>query len=82
MSAAKKRVKRQTLIKRSGAKCFYCERKIRPAELTLDHVVPKALGGSNRLDNLRLACRPCNQKKADMPPHIFIGLVMIGEIRV
>jgi 5-methylcytosine-specific restriction endonuclease McrA len=28
-----------------------------------DHVIPRAAGGSNRLDNLVLACGPCNQAK-------------------
>ena len=31
--------------------------------LNIDHVVPRAKGGSNRVSNLVLACMSCNQKK-------------------
>lgn len=36
-----------------------------PRLLTLDHIIPKARGGSNRLDNLAQACHPCNRRKKD-----------------
>jgi hypothetical protein len=31
--------------------------------LQIEHIVPKAKGGSNRISNLCLACEPCNLKK-------------------
>ena len=31
--------------------------------LEIDHVVPLARGGSNRLENLQLLCRDCNRRK-------------------
>ena len=33
--------------------------------LEIEHIVPKALGGSSEEDNLWMACRPCNSHKAD-----------------
>lgn len=30
---------------------------------TTDHVIPRSLGGSDRLDNLVLACVACNSRK-------------------
>ena len=30
---------------------------------TVDHIVPKSLGGPETEDNLRAACRVCNQRK-------------------
>ncbi len=31
--------------------------------IEIDHIIPKRKGGSNRVSNLTLACRPCNKKK-------------------
>lgn len=30
-----------------------------------DHIIPLALGGYDRPDNLAYACKPCNRRKAD-----------------
>lgn len=43
-----------------GTACLRC-RSV--ASLTVDHVVPLALGGSNNPDNLQPLCRSCNSKK-------------------
>lgn len=32
---------------------------------TVDHIMPYRLGGSDRVDNLRPACKHCNSKRAD-----------------
>lgn len=32
-------------------------------DLTLDHIFPWSLGGSDDYDNLRTLCRPCNSRK-------------------
>lgn len=32
-------------------------------KLTIDHIVPKALGGDNLPSNLQYLCRPCHDKK-------------------
>lgn len=44
---------------RYGNKCAYCglERK-----LTVQHIVPVSRGGSNNIDNIAPACRPCNSR--------------------
>ena len=41
--------------------CHYCPR----AGTTVDHVVPRAVGGPNDPDNLVPAYPSCNQRKAD-----------------
>ncbi len=43
--------------------CHYCERKYAPKELTMDHVVPLARGGTSTQGNLVPACRDCNRDK-------------------
>ena len=32
--------------------------------LEIDHILPKAMGGTNEKNNLRILCRPCNQRAA------------------
>ena len=34
-----------------------------PSDPTVDHVVRRSEGGSNRRENLRLACRRCNSSR-------------------
>lgn len=48
--------------------CHYCEQKFKPQDLTMDHIVPLARGGTSTLGNLVPACKTCNQtKKLDTP---------------
>ncbi len=56
---------REYLLEKWGRKCAYCYKEGVPLEV--EHIVPKSLGGSNRVSNLTLACRPCNEKKGSNP---------------
>lgn len=53
---------------RFGGHCAYCGDRVRLREGTVDHYLPRALGGSNARRNLRWCCWACNQAKADMHP--------------
>lgn len=53
---------REYLLEKWGRQCAYCDAKDTP--LQIEHIRPKALGGSNRASNLTLSCQCCNQKKA------------------
>jgi 5-methylcytosine-specific restriction endonuclease McrA len=52
---------REYLLEKWGRRCAYCKAKDVP--LQVEHIVPRARGGSNRVSNLTLACESCNQKK-------------------
>jgi 5-methylcytosine-specific restriction endonuclease McrA len=43
--------------------CAWCRQHVPRARATLDHVVPKSLGCSDRARNLVMACRRCNGQK-------------------
>jgi 5-methylcytosine-specific restriction endonuclease McrA len=43
--------------------CHYCGKKCAPAELTMDHIVPVARGGTSTKGNVAPSCRKCNQEK-------------------
>ncbi len=38
---------------------------------TLDHVVPRADGGSNHHSNVVTACHDCNSRRSDLPAEKF-----------
>lgn len=61
---------REYLLEKWGRKCAYCGKKDVP--LQVEHIVPKARGGSNRVSNLTLACECCNQKKGSKPIEEFL----------
>lgn len=53
---------------RDGGRCQYTGRKLSPGEGNLDHVLPRSRGGGSTWNNLVLACREVNRKKADRTP--------------
>lgn len=59
-----RRYLREMVIYRDGPQCFWCEAPLPDgSERTLDHLVPRSLGGSNDAKNLVLSCRPCNEDR-------------------
>ena len=45
--------------------CALCGKPIRWDELTVDHILPKSLGGSDKIENLQFAHRECNNSKGN-----------------
>ena len=60
------RLSRHSILARDNYTCQYCGVKGR--ELTIDHVVPRWVGGDHTWDNLVACCRRCNLKKGDKTP--------------
>lgn len=60
------RLSRHSVLARDNYTCQYCGAKAK--ELTIDHVIPRWVGGENTWDNLVACCRRCNLKKADKTP--------------
>ena len=57
-------VKRLAIYHRDNLACVYCLATMEQgARLTLDHVVPCLLGGTNEAGNLVTACLACNSAK-------------------
>jgi len=50
--------------------CAYCD--VKQGSLEVDHIIPASKGGSNRVSNLTLACRPCNLKKGNLSLETFL----------
>lgn len=54
---------RRVVLERDNFKCVYCGDEKGPFEA--DHVIPRAKGGLDLLNNLVCACRRCNRSKKD-----------------
>jgi 5-methylcytosine-specific restriction endonuclease McrA len=59
---------RRNIFKRDRYTCQYCGVQPGTEELTIDHVIPRAQGGTSTWDNCVLACLDCNARKADRTP--------------
>jgi 5-methylcytosine-specific restriction endonuclease McrA len=59
---------RRNIFKRDHYTCQYCGVQPGSEELTIDHVVPRAQGGTSTWTNCVLACVACNKRKADRTP--------------
>lgn len=66
--------RRLLVLQRDGFTCAYCFGEAN----SVDHVIPRAQGGSDDLDNLVASCVKCNSSKGDrffssrhLPPLAF-----------
>ncbi len=59
---------RRNIFKRDQYTCQYCSVQPGTDELTIDHVLPRSLGGTSTWENCVLACVSCNKRKADRTP--------------
>jgi 5-methylcytosine-specific restriction endonuclease McrA len=68
VKAPRKRIflSRKNIIKRDGHRCMYCGKP--DGSMTVDHVIPKRLGGRDTWENLVCACTKCNNRKGDRTP--------------
>lgn len=62
------KLNRRNLFARDRNQCQYCGRHFPTSELSIDHVVPRALGGGDTWTNLVCACVRCNARKGGRTP--------------
>ena len=58
---------KKNILKRDAHTCQYCGRN-GGERMTIDHVIPKSLGGRTVWENVVSACRGCNLKKGNKRP--------------
>ena len=59
---------RRNLFARDRNICQYCGKRFSSSELSLDHVVPRSLGGQSTWTNIVCACVRCNVRKGGRTP--------------
>jgi 5-methylcytosine-specific restriction endonuclease McrA len=57
---------KREILRRDDYTCQYCGRK--SFTLTVDHVIPRRLGGEHSWTNLVAACPACNRRKGGNTP--------------
>lgn len=62
---------KEYLLEKWQRKCAYCDKESVPLEI--EHIEPKSKGGSNRVSNLTLSCRVCNEKKGNISIKEFLA---------
>lgn len=65
------------ILQRDNHTCQFCGERFEPAELTIDHLIPMALGGLDEPTNYVACCEPCNQRKAAMPLEEFARTINV-----
>lgn len=64
------------ILTRDDHTCRYCGGRAPDVALTVDHVLPISLGGSDEPSNLVAACKDCNAGKSSVKP----GSPMLEEV--
>lgn len=52
---------KREILRRDDYTCQYCGQHV--SSLTIDHVIPRHMGGQHNWENLVTACSPCNHHK-------------------
>jgi hypothetical protein len=54
---------RRAVFKRDHFQCQYCQIHLKPGHATVDHIIPRVMGGVSSFTNCVASCFRCNTKK-------------------
>lgn len=57
----------KNLRERDGDRCIYTGKKLKPSEMSMEHVIPESQGGLYIWENIALADRDINSKRGNAP---------------
>ena len=69
---------RHSIYSRDEYKCQFCLQDTDPDQLTIDHLVPLALGGLDEVTNYVTCCRTCNGVKSDQTLEDFARTINVN----
>ena len=61
------------LYGKQGGDCAGCRVHFLDVNLTVDHIIPQAKGGTDHIENLQLLCGHCNSTKGSKPQEYLIA---------
>lgn len=62
-------------IAKKGRECWYCGKKLRKEEITMDHLYPQDLGGPTISNNLAPTCSDCNSEKGNLTEKQYRNII-------
>ena len=62
-------------FRRQDKRCLYCDAALRYHEATLEHATPVSRGGTMTVENIDIACDPCNGAKGHLTRAEFIRAI-------
>ncbi len=68
----------ETIARKQNYRCAYSGKEVKRKNWSLDHIIPKSKGGSSKWDNLVIADKEINNKKADRTPE-EAGLTLLHK---
>lgn len=66
---------RKMLYNNADGRCQLCGRKILYSDASIDHIIPLAMDGEDCVNNLQIACVPCNRYKDNILPEEYIDRI-------
>ncbi len=69
---------RRNIFARDKNHCQFCGKRYPTTELSLDHIVPRSMGGKSVWENVVCACTKCNVKKGGQTPR-QAGMTLIQK---
>jgi len=69
---------RRNIFARDKNRCQYCGKRYPTSELSLDHIIPRSMGGKSVWENIVCACTKCNVKKGGQKPQ-QAGITLIRK---
>jgi 5-methylcytosine-specific restriction endonuclease McrA len=71
LNSRRYRSQRERVFMRDGRMCQICGTD--QGEMHIDHIIPRKVGGTHDLDNLRVLCKSCNLRKGSLNDGVFLG---------